>query len=73
MAAPTYKELIRMLNEAEREATVGTVSVAELLTAKFSCRYPHNRTARPGHFLETVGRIVSPVRHQRLKGSFSPT
>ena len=69
MAAPTYQELISMLNKAESEAADGAISVAELLTSKFSCCYPHITIGRPGRFLETVRRIAGPVKHQRLKGS----
>ena len=69
MAAPTYQELIGMLNKTESEASDGAVSVAELLTTKFGHRYPHIKIGRPGRFLETVRRIAGPVKHQRLKGS----
>ena len=69
MAAPTYQELISLLNKAESESAGGAVSVAELLTAKFGHRYPHIRIGRPGRFLETVRRIAGPIKHQRLKGS----
>ena len=55
MATPTYQQLIGMLSKAEREASEGGVSVAELLTAKFSHRFPHIRIGRPGRFLETGG------------------
>ena len=64
MAALTYQELIGMLTKAEGEAADGAVSVAELLTIKFSHRYPHIQIARrPGRFLETVRRIAGPVQH----------
>ena len=68
MATPTYQQLIGMLSKAEREASDGGVSVAELLTAKFSHCFPHIRVGRPGRFLETV-RIAGPMKLQRLKGS----
>ena len=69
MAARTYQELIGMLNKAEGEAADGAVSVAELLTTKFSHHYPHIPIGRPGRFLETARRIAGPVQHQQLKGS----
>ena len=69
MASPTYQQLIGMLSKAEREAADGTVSVAELLTAKFAHRFPHIRIGRPSWFLETVRRIAGPIKLQRLKGS----
>ena len=62
MATPTY---IGML----RKAADGTVSVAELLTAKFAHRFPHIRIGRPSRFLETVRRIAGPIKLQWLKGS----
>ena len=69
MATPTYQQLIGMLSKAEREAADGTVSVAELLTAKFVHRFPHIRIGRPSRFLETVRRIAGPIKLQQLKGS----
>ena len=68
MATPTYQQLIGMLTKAEREASDGGVSVAELLTAEFARRFPHVRIGRLGRFLETA-RIAGPVKLQRLKGS----
>ena len=68
MATPTYQQLIQMISKAESEAGDSAASVAELLTAKFSCRFPHVRVGRPGWFLETV-RIAGPIKHQRLNGS----
>ena len=41
VAAPTYQELICMLNKAESEAADGAVSVAELLTTKFGLLPTH--------------------------------
>ena len=69
MAAPTYQQLIQMLSKAESEAGEGATSVAELLAAMFSHRFPHIRVGRPGRFLETVRRIAGPIKHQRLHGS----
>ena len=69
MATPTYQQLIQMLSRAESEAGDSAASVAELLTAKFSHRFPHIRVGRPGRFLETVRRIAGPIKHQRLNGS----
>ena len=69
MATPTYQQLIQMLSKAEGEAGDSAASVAELLTAKFSCRFPHVRVGRPGRSLETVRRIAGPIKHQRLNGS----
>ena len=40
-----------MLSKVEREAADGTVSVAELLTAKFAHRYPLIQIGRPGEGL----------------------
>ena len=54
MATPTYQQLIQMLSKAESEAGDSAASVAELLAAKFSRRFPHIRVGRPGRFLETV-------------------
>ena len=58
-----------VLSKAESEAGDSAASVAELLAAKFSRRFPHIRVGRPGRFLETVRRIAGPIKHQRLNGS----
>lgn len=65
MAEPTYKDLIDLLNEAERDDN----STAEVLTTMFCEAYPHIPVSRPGRFLETVRRIDGPVRNGKLKGS----
>ena len=42
MATPTYQQLIQMLSKAESEAANDSAaSVAEILAAKFSHRFPH--------------------------------
>lgn len=70
MATPTYQQLIQILSKAESEAANdGAASVAEILAAKFSHRFPHIGVRRPGRFLETVRRIAGPIKHQRLIGS----
>lgn len=69
MATPTYQHLIGMLSKAESEAAGGSLSVAELLSCKFSHRFPHVQIGRPGRFLETVRRIAGPIRRERLKGT----
>ena len=73
MSAPTYKELIQLLNEAESVTSShhSVLSIAELLTMNFSHLYPHIEIGRPGRFLETVRRINSPVRSYTWKGTTS--
>ena len=70
MSTPTYKELIQLLTEAEKEAQDCVHSVAELLASKFCKLYPHISVSRPGRFLETVRRIDGPIRSGKLKGSY---
>ena len=64
---PTYKELTRLLGQAEAQAGV-QLSTAELLTAKFLELYPHIKIGRPGRFLDTVRRINAPIRSGNLTG-----
>ena len=73
MSAPTYKELIQLLNEAESVTSShhSVLSTAEVLTMNFSHLYPHIEIGRPGRFLETVRRINSPVRSCTWKGTTS--
>ena len=68
MAQPTYKVMIRLLEQAEAQAGP-QLSVAEALTVNFSELYPHIEIARPGRFLETVKRISAPVKSGTLKKS----
>ena len=68
MGEPTYKDLIQLLDEAERDGE-GTKSTAELLTCRFCDLYPHVKIGRPSRFLETVRRINGPIKNGRLKGS----
>ena len=67
MTSPTYKELIELLEKAEKSASEpgNVLSTAEILTANFSCLYPHIKIGRPARFLETVNRINAPI----VKGS----
>ena len=67
MSQPTYKELIQLLDGAERDSSA-TQSTAELLAARFCHLYPHITISRPGRFLETVRRIEGPIRSGKLKG-----
>ena len=50
MSAPTYKELIQLVNEAESVTSShhGVLSTAEVLTMNFSHLYPHIKIGRPG-------------------------
>ena len=70
-SAPTYLELIQLLNESESAAIdpCNVHSTAEILTTRFSERYPHIKIGRPGRFLETVRRIDGPIKSDRLKGT----
>ena len=65
MAEPTYKDLIDLLNEAERDNN----STAEVLATMFCEAYPHISVSRPARLLETVRRIAGPVKCGKLKGS----
>ena len=65
MADPTYKDLIKLLDEAENDEN----STAEVLAAIFREACPHISVGRPGRLLETVQRIAGPVRNGRVKGS----
>ena len=67
MAQPTYKDLLDLLEQAESQ-TGSHLSTAELLTVKFSERYPHIAVSRPGCFLDTVKRITAPLVSGRLQG-----
>lgn len=78
MSQPTYKDLIELLSEAERDQS-GVQSTAELLTVRFCELYPHITVSRPGRFLATVRQIASPVERLRdparkayLKRHWSP-
>lgn len=66
MAQPLYRDLLDLLEQAESQ-TGSHLSIAELLTAKFSERYPHIQIGRPGRFLETVKRISGPIVNGRLQ------
>ncbi len=66
MDKPTYKELLKLLEQAE--AYVGTqLSTAEFLMAKSSELYPGIKVSRPGRFLETVWRINAPIKSGKLQ------
>ena len=65
MAEPTYKDLIDLLNEAEKADN----STAEVLATLFCEAYPHISVSRPARLLETVRRIAGPVKCGKLKGS----
>lgn len=67
MSQPTYKELIQLLSEAEKDQS-DMQSTAELLAARFRDLYPHVSISRPGRFLETVRRIAGPIQNSKLKG-----
>jgi len=67
MSQPTYKELIELLNEAERDQS-DVQSTAELLAARFCDRYPHISVSRPGRLLDSVQRIAGPIQNGKLKG-----
>ena len=69
MTAPTYQQLIELLEEAEQLAD-SEHSIAELLTINFSRLFPHIKIGRPGRFLETVHRINSPLIKGTLAKSF---
>ena len=67
-----YSELIDFLEAAEIEAN--TQSVADILTEKFTSRYPHIPISRPSRFLDTVRRLAAPTKssaigQQKLLGS----
>ena len=70
MTAPTYQQLIELLEEAEKLASQpgAVLSAAELLTTNFSHLYPHIKIGRPGRFLETVHRINGPMKSSSLRG-----
>ena len=70
-SAPTYGELLKMLENAERLALEGDRSTAKLLVAELHCQYPHIPISRPGRFPDTVRRIVAPMQQSRgmLKGT----
>ena len=65
MAQPLYRDLLDLLEQAETQ-TGSHLSIAELLTAKFSERYPHIKIGRPSRFLETVKRINGPILSGKL-------
>ena len=67
MSQPTYKKLIKLLSEAEKDQS-DVQSTAELLAARIRDLYPHISISRPGRFLETVRRIAGPIRNGKLKG-----
>ena len=71
MTAPTYQQLIELLEEAEKLASQpgAVLSAAELLNTNFSRLYPHIKIGRPGRFLETVRRINGPLLKGKLEGS----
>ena len=52
---PTYEELINFLNAAEvaSERDSNGQSVPEILTEKFSSKYPYIPISRPSRFLDT--------------------
>lgn len=63
----TYKEIIDILNKAERVAD-GALATAEFVHEEFEKRYPLIYIGRPSRFLETARRIAGPIRSQKLKG-----
>lgn len=65
MAQPTYKNLIKLLDEAESDEN----STAEVLAAMFHETYPHISVGRPARLLETVRRIAGPIQNGRVKGA----
>lgn len=65
MTKPTYKDLVELLDEAERDDN----PTAEVLAAMFCEAYPHIPVGRPRRLLETVRRIDGPIRNGKLKGS----
>ena len=69
MDVPTYRDLLKLLQETEEESNPSVLSLAEKVTARFLKVYPHIKIGRPGRFLETIRRIEAPIRNGRLKGS----
>lgn len=66
MAKPTYNALLHLLEQAESQSG-SHLSIAELLTIKFSESYPHITVSRPSRFLDTVKRITAPIVNGRLQ------
>ena len=64
--APTYGELIDMMETAENLATTSGDSVAELLCSFFHKNYPHIFIGRASRFYDTVKRIAAPTHSSRL-------
>ena len=67
MTAPTYQQLIELLDEAEKLEPESSLSVAEILTTNFSIAHPDIKIGRPKRFLETVSRISAPVKKGKLE------
>ena len=63
--APTYQDLIDLLDEAE----VSEKSTAEVLATMFCEAYPHIPISRPARLLETARRIAGPIRKGGMTGS----
>ena len=61
MADPTYGDLIQYLYDSENACSSNGQPVAEVLTEKFTSRYPHIPVNRPSRFLDTVRRIAAPT------------
>lgn len=72
---PSYGDLIDILEAAEiASETDRDKLLADILTEKFTARYPHIPISRPSRFLDTVGRLAAPTKpstvgQQKLTGS----
>ena len=61
---PSIGELIDLLEAAQIAHKTGSEAktVAEILTERFTSKYPHIQINRPSRFLDTVNRLAAPTK-----------
>ena len=61
---PSIGELIDLLEAAQIAHETGSKdkTVAEILTERFTLKYPHIQINRPSRFLDTVNRLAAPTK-----------
>ena len=70
LAAPTYGDLIDLLQECEDLCgDCADSSIAETLYSKFTSRHPNISIGRPKRLYDAVMRIVAPTRPSLRGGS----
>lgn len=68
---PSIGELVDMLEEAQLAHEIGRKkkSVAEILTERFTSKYPAIRIHRPSHFFDTAMRLAAPTKPSSIGGA----